>query len=382
VPIASDPLLLVLGGLVGALLVVCLALVVVLMRSRAAASASGQEAPPPERRPTDRPSRLDEHEEEDPNVDVTRVAPFVVGKRGLPALPTLSEDDPDGDDGVAEESKALLQYEGESWKGVDEPTGPSDVIVTVSIGKTDRGVTRRRNEDSFLVDPALDLYVVADGMGGYAGGDVASRMAVHEVREAIRAGVSPKAYPDRPRRGAELISAIDRANAAIFAEAQVNHSLEGMGTTLVAARFSPRKQRVYIGHVGDSRAYRLRAGKLQLLTTDHTLGARGVTGALASTIRRALGIAPAVKVDLIVDTPLTHDLYLLCSDGLTKMVENDQIQSLLSEASSEYDLSRTASALIARANARGGRDNITVVLIQVRDVTLGRSSPLGREARA
>jgi protein phosphatase len=376
-PMNSPTLMFALGVLIAALIALCVTLVVILLRARSAGHTVSSTKSPHEQRPmTDRPPRL--HEGEEPDVDITRVAPFVVGKRALPGLPVLDDDEMQGKDGepTGEDSEAILQYEGESWMGLEEPTGPTDVISTLSTGKTDRGVTRRRNEDSFLVDPLLDLYVVADGMGGYAGGDVASRMAVSEVREAIRLGVSGKSHPDRPRRGAELIAAIERANVAIFEEVRRNPALEGMGTTLVAARFSARKQRVYIAHVGDSRVYRLRADKLQVMTTDHTLGARGVTGALASNIRRAVGIGPTVKVDLIVDTPLAHDVYLLCSDGLTKMVDDEQIRSLLSQASSEHDLTRAASALIARANARGGRDNVTVVLIQIRDVTVGRASHL------
>jgi protein phosphatase len=364
-----------LAGLLVALVAVCALLTILLLRDRSArgsvleggAAQPGVSVLPPSH-----------GESDEADVDITRVAPFVVGKQALPTL----NDDTDAEDAEAstEESKALLLFEGDSGTGIDEPTGADELILTSSAAKTDRGITRRRNEDSFLIDRDLELYVVADGMGGYAGGDHASRLAVREVREAIRSGERDDTHPDRPRRGAELTAAFERANAAILAEVQKHPELEGMGTTLVAARFSVRKQRVYIGHVGDSRVYRLRGGTLQMLTTDHTLGARGVTGPLASNIRRAVGIGPALKVDLIVDTPRPDDVYLLCSDGLTKMVGDEEIRRILSQPTD--DLDRATSSLVAAANARGGRDNITAVLVRVHEITMTRWAPKRQVVRA
>src|SRR4029078_6241709 len=129
-------------------------------------------------------------------------------------------------------------------------------------------------------------------------------------------------------------------------------------------RFSPNKQRVYIGHVGDSRAYRLRNKELVQLPTVHTRGSTGITGPLASHLLRAVGIGPAVKVDLIIGRPRPEDVYLLCSDGLTKMVTNEGIQQILL---AEPTLDRAVEKLVERANASGGRDNITVILVQVKD---------------
>jgi serine/threonine protein phosphatase PrpC len=137
-----------------------------------------------------------------------------------------------------------------------------------------------------------------------------------------------------------------------------------MGTTVVAARFSPNKQRLYVGHVGDSRCYRLRAKELTPLTTDHTMGASGITGPLASHLLRAVGIAPAVKVDLIIGRPRPEDVYLLCSDGLTKMVSDDKIRDILL---AEPNMDRAVEKLVETANAGGGRDNITVILVAVKD---------------
>jgi protein phosphatase len=187
--------------------------------------------------------------------------------------------------------------------------------------------------------------------------------------------------PECPRGGRELATAIEHANQAIIREGKSRKHLEGMGTTVVAARFSTRKQRVYIGHVGDSRVYRLREGSLHLLTKDHTLAQTGVVGPLSTNIRRALGVRPKVKVDIIVDIPLPDDIYLLCSDGLSKMVDDSQITRLLAGAKGD-DLSRTATALIAAANAKGGRDNITVVIVRVREVTINGWKQSGPVAHA
>ncbi len=230
---------------------------------------------------------------------------------------------------------------------------------------TDRGRRRKRNEDCFVVLEEHNLFVVADGMGGHAGGEIASRLAADTIAEAFRTGnFKGEPYANVPRRGSELALAIQMANRAIFDRAKNETALTGMGTTVVAARFSPNKQRVYIGHVGDSRAYRLRSGELQQITTDHTMGASGVTGPLASHLLRAVGILPAVKIDLLIGRPRPEDIYLFCSDGLTKMVPNDQIREALV---GEKNLDKAVEKLVELANARGGRDNITVVLVQVKD---------------
>jgi protein phosphatase len=297
--------------------------------------------------------------------DITRMTPFSTATH-LPRLSVETDDPQDPEDTSESDSKAILLYESEAWVGIDEPTGAHDLILTSAVGQTDRGVTRRRNEDAYLIDTDLQLFAVADGMGGYAGGDVASRLAVQEIRAAVQAPGEIKGHEDRPRRARELIAAVERANAVIHKEAQSTRDLHGMGTTIVLARFSPQKQRVYVAHVGDSRCYRLRKGELQLLTKDHTLASRGVIGPLASNICRALGVSKDVKVDLIIDRPLPDDIYLMCSDGLPKMVTDERIRAILSEQSS---LDRAAGSLVLAANANGGRDNITVVLVGIMEVT-------------
>jgi protein phosphatase len=202
-------------------------------------------------------------------------------------------------------------------------------------------------------------------MGGHKGGDVASQLAVETLAKAFQSQSWPEpCYPDVPKRGSELAIAIQRANAAVYSLSQKDRSLAGMGTTIVSARFSPKKQRLYVGHVGDSRCYRFREQELTQLTTDHTMGAAGITGPMANHLSRAIGVAPAVKVDLIIARPHPGDVYLLCSDGLSKMATDEQIRETLTAEPNPEQASR---ALVKRANAGGGRDNITVVLIRVSD---------------
>lgn len=351
------------------LVVVCIGIAVSLIKKSSPTTtktATATAKPRSATRATNPPPALGVESESEPEAEITRVAPFDFKKAAAAPLPSLNDGDSDDDD-PANESKSLIQFEDDCWLSANDQTGPHDLIATSAAGQTDRGVTRRRNEDAYLIDTKLNLYVVADGMGGYAGGDIASQKAVQEVRDSLKAPpMVTKDDPQVPRRGGELMAAIERANAVIHEVAKGDRRLEGMGTTVVAARFAPRKQRVYIGHVGDSRAYRLRNDDLRVLTSDHTLAALGVVGPLANNIRRAVGIKPNVKVDLIVDKPLPGDIYLFCSDGLTKMIDASQILNIVRQ---HDDLDRAASALIAAANAKGGRDNITVVLVRVDDVT-------------
>jgi protein phosphatase len=275
--------------------------------------------------------------------------------------PPPEEEDDDEEDDKA--SAVPIVYDEDA--AVDEPTRVSALILMSAAAQTDQGRRRRRNEDSFVVLEDEHLYVVADGMGGHAGGDVASKMAVETIAEAFRKNrFNGDAYADVPRRGAELAMAIQMANKAIYDHARAHQAYTGMGTTVVSARFSPNKQRVYFGHVGDSRCYRLRNGTLTQVTTDHTMGAQGVTGPLANHLNRAVGVGPGVKVDLIIARPRPEDVYLLCTDGLSKMVPDKDIQDILV---AEPDLDQAVHKLVEQANARGGRDNITVILVQVKD---------------
>jgi PPM family protein phosphatase len=246
--------------------------------------------------------------------------------------------------------------------------------LTDSAGKTHPGRKRRHNEDTFVIEPPL--FAVADGMGGAQAGEVASRMAAAAFRE----------YHDADELApAERVQAIiQEANRRIYDRAQSDTGSSGMGTTVTAALVESGQ--VAIGHVGDSRAYRLRDGRLEQLTEDHSLVADLMrTGRLTpeeaeahpqrSVITRALGTDSEVDVDIQTLDPLPGDVFLLCSDGLTTMVSNERIVELVERSSS---LDQAAKALVKAANRGGGEDNITVVLFAVEDEAAGLEETLVR----
>ncbi|MDQ3866082.1 MAG: Stp1/IreP family PP2C-type Ser/Thr phosphatase [Actinomycetota bacterium] len=233
--------------------------------------------------------------------------------------------------------------------------------VREHAGVTDAGRRRRRNEDSFVVDPPF--FVVADGMGGAQAGEVASRLAAAAFRE----------YHDADDLDGEqrLEAIIQEANRRIFERAQVDTAVEGMGTTVTAALVDGGS--VAIGHVGDSRAYRVRGSQIEQLTQDHSLVADLIRrGRLKpeeadahpqrSVITRALGTDADVDVDTFTVDAEAGDVFLLCSDGLTSMVADDEILDI---TRGSENLDRLAKALVKAANRRGGEDNVTVVLFAV-----------------
>ncbi|MGH3022388.1 MAG: Stp1/IreP family PP2C-type Ser/Thr phosphatase [Gaiellaceae bacterium] len=230
-----------------------------------------------------------------------------------------------------------------------------------SAGKTDAGRVRRRNEDSLVLDPPL--FAVADGMGGAQAGEVASRLAAAAFRE----------YHDADELDPEerVQAIIQEANRRIYERARSDAGASGMGTTVTAALVGDGD--VVLGHVGDSRAYRIREGSLEQLTEDHSLVADLVrSGRLTpeeagehpqrSVITRALGTDPEVDVDTLVLQPDAGDLFLLCSDGLPTMVSDEEILRTIERAASLDDAARD---LVRAANSGGGEDNITVVLFRV-----------------
>ena len=246
------------------------------------------------------------------------------------------------------------------------------VVVGVA---TDIGRVRERNEDSYLVEPPL--YAVADGMGGARGGAVASSLALDTVEELLRGGK------------ASLAEMIRSANRAVFERSISDRKVSGMGTTLTATTVD--EQGAHLGHVGDSRAYLLRAGALRQLTDDHTLVNRMVkageiTPAEAGThphrnvLTRSIGTEPEVVVDEN-DVPLIDgDRLLLCSDGLTGMVTEPQIQAILETTP---DPQEAADRLIKAANRAGGIDNITVVILDIHEgAEEAGAEPPGRGAGA
>ncbi|MEO0325100.1 MAG: Stp1/IreP family PP2C-type Ser/Thr phosphatase [Myxococcota bacterium] len=238
---------------------------------------------------------------------------------------------------------------------------------------------RTHNEDNFTCLDEDNLYVVADGMGGHASGEVASRMAIDTLREFFRAtSADPEAtwpYKMDKSRGYEenrLITSIKLANLRIYESAQRESKLRGMGTTVVGILIVD--DGVLIAHVGDSRAYRLRDGKLHQLTEDHSLLNDYIKMKRLSeeeianfphknVIVRALGMKDSVKVDTQLDRPEPGDIYVLCSDGLCGPASDAEIEEIV--ASEPKDMRSAAARLIERANANGGPDNITVVLAKV-----------------
>lgn len=240
-----------------------------------------------------------------------------------------------------------------------------------SAALTDRGRRRPQNEDAFLTRVELGVFAVADGMGGHAAGDVASRLAVQQVADAIT-----DAYSRRfgIRRATETLeSAVLRGNREILAVAGREPDKAGMGTTLTTLALVSRDRRAAIAHVGDSRAYLYRDGRLSQLTRDHTwvqeqVGAGLLTQEQArrhpfgNILTQALGTDAEIRVDTHAFEILTGDLLLLCSDGLTAMLDDDGIGAILRESP---DLEAVAQRLIDQANERGGHDNITVVLVRI-----------------
>jgi protein phosphatase len=241
-------------------------------------------------------------------------------------------------------------------------------------GETNVGMKRTHNEDNFDLLEDEKLFLVADGMGGHASGEVASKLAIETLRDFfLSTAQDPEAtwpYKMDKSRGYEenrLITGIKLANLRIHEHQQREPKLRGMGTTMVAILIID--EGVLVAHVGDSRVYRLRQGHLEQLTEDHSLLNDYIKMKRLSeeeianfphknVIVRALGMKDTVKVDTRLDAPQVGDVYLLCSDGLSGPVTDAEILEI---ASSTPDLKLAASRLIERANANGGPDNVTVV---------------------
>ncbi len=246
----------------------------------------------------------------------------------------------------------------------DQDTQPNPWVLVTAVGRTDPGMKRKNNEDALLVLEDHDLFVVADGMGRHAAGEVASRLAVDTVAAAFASGDfgTRPAPSNTPREAARLDAVFHLANAEVFSKSQEIDTYRGMGTTMVALHFSRGKERAAIAHAGDSRCYRLRAGALEQLTVDHTLGSMGIKGPSASVLSRAVGIEENLEPDVQTTAPAADDVYLICSDGLSRMVTPEQITSILTD---QEDLDAAVARLIEVANQAGGKDNVTVILVRV-----------------
>jgi protein phosphatase len=256
---------------------------------------------------------------------------------------------------------------------------------------TDTGMVRDHNEDAIGTNEDMGLMVLADGMGGYNAGEVASGIAVQTIAELAAEGAHREERNDIDpntglmRQTIVLRDAIARANKIIFQTAQSQTHCEGMGTTLVAAMFYDDK--ISIAHVGDSRAFRLRDERFEQLTMDHSLlqelvdrGIYSEEEAQRSTNRnyvtRALGVEPTVEVEVQEYDVLPDDIYLLCSDGLPDMVEDEDIHLTISTFNASLDV--VGQQLVQVANDNGGRDNVSVMLAEVLDSFAAKKGLLAR----
>jgi serine/threonine protein phosphatase PrpC len=244
--------------------------------------------------------------------------------------------------------------------------------------RSDLGRVRKNNEDCYQIEPTLNLYVLSDGMGGEAHGEVASALTVETImthcQQAENSHATPtfgEPKPDVSERTNRLTSAIHLANRKVFETASADPDNRGMGATIVAAWIDG--QRLSLAHVGDSRAYLLRAGSLDQLTADHSLVAEKVrigiltpqeadASELQSVLTRAVGTSESVEVDADEQMLLVGDSLLLCSDGLSRMVSDPEIASTLLTSNSAQN---AADRLVDLANENGGVDNVSVIVVRI-----------------
>lgn len=251
-------------------------------------------------------------------------------------------------------------------------------LKVVSAGLTDVGRKRNHNEDSFLIDDELQLYVVADGMGGHAGGGTASRIAVETIDKELRRAREGKDNPflsvpnlqDSPIPEA-LRTAVEKACLAIYTAAQEDPRLSGMGTTVIS--LVVRDEHAFFAHVGDSRAYLIRGDLIQQISEDHSLVNEQIKAGMITPeeakhsrykniITRSVGFEEEVQVDVMGLVSEPGDVFLLCSDGLANMLEDREIHEVVAQAQSFEDVPKR---LVDFANERGGDDNITVIVVRV-----------------
>lgn len=255
----------------------------------------------------------------------------------------------------------------------------SSSFTLYMAGQTDVGNARDHNEDAIFWDFERGFALLADGMGGHNAGDVASRMCLEKLNALLTSALDKSLASLRPNKGVSrqvtlVRRSINKANAAVFESAENNKERKGMGTTLCAVLFYDNK--AVIAHVGDSRVYRLRGKKLEQVTADHSLVQELLDkGAISEeeaednpyshVITQAVGIRPRVIADIQELGVLPGDVYLLCSDGLTDMVSDEEIKETLLAADGHWE--RATQSLIDHANQAGGHDNISVILTGVGD---------------
>ena len=245
-----------------------------------------------------------------------------------------------------------------------------------SAGLTDVGRKRDHNEDSYLIDNELQLYVVADGMGGHAGGGTASRIAVETIDRELRSARASSEDPFRPEVPLQdsplpdaIRNAVGSACQAIFTAAQEDPRLAGMGTTVIALLV--RGDQAFFAHVGDSRAYLIRGELIQQISEDHSLVNEQIKAGMITPeeakhsrykniITRSVGFEEEVQVDVMGLTLQPEDTFVLCSDGLANMVDDEELRQVIDAT----PLERAPEKLVEMANERGGDDNITVIVVR------------------
>jgi serine/threonine protein phosphatase PrpC len=249
----------------------------------------------------------------------------------------------------------------------------------IAAGRTDVGLQREHNEDSFVLLDQHGLFVVADGMGGHRSGDVASKLATETIASFFNTTAREDAtwpFQYDPTLSSEenrLLTGIKIANKSIYEHGVRSRDHQGMGTTIVGMLFSPEARRIYVGHVGDSRCYRIRDGKISQLTDDHSLLNDWLKAmpelpesqrseVPRNVITRALGMSDTVQVDITLDDPQLGDVYVLCSDGLSSMIADDEILKIVNESATPE---AAVQKLIDGANAQGGEDNVTAIVARV-----------------
>ena len=257
------------------------------------------------------------------------------------------------------------------------PESPPIRLKVVAAGVTDVGRKRDHNEDSFLIDEDLKLFVVADGMGGHAGGGTASRIAVETIDRELRQVRTSQgsvlevrtALQDSPVPEA-IRAAVERACIAIYSKAQEDPRLAGMGTTVISLLM--KDNQAFFAHVGDSRAYLIRGDLIQQISEDHSLVNEQIKAGMITPeeakhsrykniITRSVGFEEEVQVDVMGLLSEPGDVFVLCSDGMANMVEDPEILHIVRH----HPLSEVPRTLVDLANERGGDDNITVIAVQV-----------------
>ena len=265
---------------------------------------------------------------------------------------------------------------------------PYQVELTFAA-KTDTGLVRAHNEDAIAISADHGFAILADGMGGYSAGEVASGIATSVLKETLEQRLRDQQWDVRLNRSKRvqqmMVESIVHANDSIFEAARLNPKNSGMGTTLVAALF--HQDKVTIAHVGDSRAYRLRKGDIVQITHDHSMLQEQIDAGLISEenaqfaqnrnlITRAMGIDYDLEVEVHEHQTQEGDLYLLCSDGLSDMLSKPQILATLVAANGKLDAA--CDELIRKSNEHGGRDNISIVLITVQSKKAESRGLVGR----